>query len=43
VDGGRGDGLREGYAQVLTVWLNTKYQITFLACHEEAREAGRGP
>jgi micrococcal nuclease len=34
--------LREGYAQVLTVRPNTKYQAVLLACQREAREAGRG-
>jgi micrococcal nuclease len=34
--------LREGYAQVLTVRPNMKYQSVFLACQGEAREAGRG-
>jgi micrococcal nuclease len=34
--------LREGYAQVLTVRPNTKYQTTLLACQREAREAERG-
>jgi micrococcal nuclease len=34
--------LREGYAQLLTVRPNTKYQTTFIACQREAREAGRG-
>ena len=34
--------LREGYAQVLTVRPNVKYQAVMLACQREAREAGRG-
>jgi micrococcal nuclease len=34
--------LREGYAQVLTVRPNLKYQAVLLRCQREAREAGRG-
>jgi micrococcal nuclease len=34
--------LREGYAQVLTVRPNLKYQVVLLRCQREAREAGRG-
>jgi micrococcal nuclease len=34
--------LREGYAQVLTVRPNLKYQAVLLSCQREAREAGRG-
>jgi micrococcal nuclease len=34
--------LREGYAQVLTVRPNLKYQALLLRCQREARENGRG-
>ena len=32
----------EGYAQVLTVPPNVRYQALLVACQREAREAGRG-
>lgn len=34
--------VREGYAQVMTVSPNVKYQDIFLKLQREAREQGRG-
>lgn len=34
--------LRDGYAQVLTIPPNVRYEAVFLACQREARAAGRG-
>ena len=34
--------LRRGYAQVMTIPPNVKYQDLFLKLQREAREAGRG-
>jgi micrococcal nuclease len=35
-------GVRRGYAQVMTIPLNVKYQWLFLALQREARTRGRG-
>jgi len=34
--------MRDGYAQVLTVPPNVRYESLFVACQREARSAGRG-
>jgi micrococcal nuclease len=34
--------LRDGYAQILTVSPNVKYEAVFRVCQRQAREEGRG-